>query len=235
MSYTDDQIDAWEAQYGEGSLSVVPVPEVGEDFELVVRPLSYAEFREFVNPSQGAGARNAQIQAMFRAALSPSRSEINQALGVLAGLPARATKELQRMAGAEEESWRRMDGMSDEELVELGISAETAADLRGRYPHPGQLLVCTLAAIGVVLVVKRPTSACTTKLVDGYKEAFFDASTDAAAECCVWPAPERVQQIFRQYPAIPPCVLFAKLCELARGEAGQSAKKLVRKGRRSGT
>lgn len=233
---TEEQLDVWESEHGD-SLRVVPVPEVEDDFEIIIRPLAFAEFVEFVNaagkPDQ---ARNASVLAMHRAALWPSRADVNRAAGVLSGLPRRVTKELQKLAGAYQEAWRVLGAYTtDEELTELGIPVQAAADLRAKYPHPGQLVICRIAEIDITLIVKRPTSACAMRLGERYKEAFFDATTDAAIECTVWPEPEKVAETFRRYPAIAPLILFEKIADLGKGEGEIAAKKFTRKGKRSAT
>lgn len=235
-------------QYPEGSVEV-PAPEVSEDFAVFLRPLSLAEFREFINGGVHDETRfNAQTQAIMRAALWPSRSEINAGVSAFGGLVGRLSNALEELGGkptrgepAEQDRWNRFDAtVGEDELAELGISPEVAKDLLARYSHPGQLRSCVLPALGIVFVVKRPTLACFTKLGERISKEgeFFDATVDASVDCVVYasqgavvhPA-DRVVELLRQFPAIPTLVLFKELTKMARGEASTTAKKSVRRGK----
>lgn len=231
----DDLQDQWIAQYGEDALSDIPVPEIGPDFEITIRRLSYVEFRDFANPSIGDGSDNAATLAMHRASLWPSRPEINEACKILVGLRSRIMTRVQWLSGNREELWRRLDQVSDEELVEIGMPENVVAELRARYPHPGQVVICEIPEISVVIAIRRPTKECGKRMVERQAKEFFDATSDASIESAVWPEPDRVAAIFREWPAIPPCVLFPKLASLMQGEASGAAKKFARKGRPSAT
>jgi len=244
---SEEQLDA----FADLGAAVLAVPEIEEGFALYLRPLSLPEFRELANGLvQERQRQNASMQAIMRAALWPSRGEIKAACESFSGLVKRGCETLQELAGKcssndPAEEWIRFDaGVSDDELAELGIGLEVAAELRSRFGRPGQLRICRLRHIDAVLVVKRPTLTCANRLAEHVANdgEFFDCVLDASVDCIVYAsqgqivyAADKVADLLRAFPALGPCILFNELIAMSKGEATASAKKLVRRGRQSGS
>lgn len=243
---TDDELDGFLdvalAKAGVEDVTEVEIPECGEGFALFLRPLSRSEYIEYANGAVHDETRtNARTQATMRAALWPSRAEISAAREVFGGLDSMAVKRIEWAAGCPktgEEEWFKLDASVDEEqLAEFGISDTVAADLRTRYPSPGHLWICRLPKLGVVLVVHRLGARAMDALHKKIqaKGEFYGACLNAAVDAVAWPASDAVRDIFTQHPALPPTVIFPKLCELTKSSAPDEAKKVVRSGRRTAT
>lgn len=243
---TDEQLDGFldiaREKAGVEDVTEIPIPEVAEDFAVFVRPLSRAEYIEYANGAVSDSTRaNARAQAIARAALWPSRGEINDAREAFAGFDSSITKQIERAAGCPkdgEEEWYKLDASTDPELLaELGIPDSVVADLRTRYPSPGHLWICRLRALGVVFVMHRLGTRAIETLYSRMttKGEFYGACLNAAVDAVAWPSPESMRDVFNRYPAIPPTVVVPKLSELSKSVALDAAKKVVRTGRRTAT
>ncbi len=235
-----DQIDiaAIEAQGAEP----LPIEEAGAGFVAYVRPFSYSEFRDFTN----AGARpgdegaNARTMAMHRAVVWPSRAEVARAYRDFPATRGRVLDALERFAGKLPEQWVTLDRSVDtDQLAELGIPCETAADLLAKFPLLGQLRICQIKDLDLVIVVRRPTAPILERLFERSKEAYFDAALEASLDCVVWirdretvGAGDLAVSVFRDLPALSGNTICPELTRMIKGGSSSEKKGFMPKGRK---
>lgn len=196
---------------GSEDLLEYPVPLAGTS--IVLCQLTHEHWRAFVDGvGQGQG-RNARAQAIARARVWPSQTEVSAACRGVPKLAEALAGQIERLHGGDSTylSVAKVDDtLDDSAIAEYGVAPERMAELRRRYPFPGQLVILSYhdeeLEIRWSCVVHAPDDDTYNRAQESYKARPHETAVTLLVNMLAEPQGKAAEAFVAERTAMAACV-----------------------------